>query len=121
MAKSRELGVEMERLPPLQLSPHPASARTHRFKRWVESQDRPIAVDLFCGAGGLSQGLEQAGFTVALSVDTDRSALKSHQHNLPGVALLKDLADPDHLDRIVRMLDGIKIDLLAVAGPFHTV
>ena len=113
----RNIGVDLERLPPLQLPPHPDAARTHRFKRWVEDQERPVAVDLFCGAGGLSQGLEEAGYVVALSVDTDRSALKTHQHNLPGVALLKDLANPDHVDAVVRMLEGLDIDLISGGPP----
>ena len=113
----RDFQVEIERLPPLQLPPHPEAARTHRFKKWVGDQRRPVAVDLFCGAGGLSQGLEEAGYAVALSVDTDRSALKTHQHNLPGVALLKDLAKPDHVDAVVRMLDGLEIDLIAGGPP----
>ena len=114
---SRDYQVELERLPPLQLPPHPDAARTHRFKRWVEDQRRPVAVDLFCGAGGLSQGLEEAGYAVALSVDTDRSALKTHQHNLPGVVLLKDLANPDHVDAVVRILEGLEIDLIAGGPP----
>ena len=114
---SRDYQVELERLPPLQLPPHPDAARTHRFKRWVEDQRRPVAVDLFCGAGGLSQGLEEAGYAVALSVDTDRSALKTHQHNLPGVVLLKDLANPDHVDAVVRILEGLDIDLIAGGPP----
>ena len=113
----RSIGVDLERLPPLQLPPHPEAARTHRFKRWVEDQKRPIAVDLFCGAGGLGQGLEDAGFAVALAVDTDRPALKTHQHNMPGVALQKDLANPDHVDSIVRMLKGIDVDLIAGGPP----
>ncbi len=113
----RDFQVELVRLPPLQLPPHPDAARTHRFKRWVEDQERPVAVDLFCGAGGLSQGLEEAGYVVALSVDTDRSALKTHQHNLPGVALLKDLANPDHVDAVVRILEGLDIDLIAGGPP----
>ncbi|MHA7836175.1 MAG: DNA (cytosine-5-)-methyltransferase [bacterium] len=114
---TRNIGVDLERLPQLQLPPHPQAARTHRFKRWVEAQNRPVAVDLFCGAGGLSQGLEEAGYVVALSIDTDRSALKTHQHNLPGVALLKDLANPDHIDSVVRMLEGIEVDLIAGGPP----
>ena len=113
----RNVQVEVERLPALQLPPHPEAARSRRFKTWVEGQKRPVAVDLFCGAGGLSQGLEEAGYTVALSVDTDRSALKTHQHNLPGAALLKDLANPDHVDAVVRMLDGLDIDLIAGGPP----
>ncbi len=113
----RELQVDLERLPPLQLPPHPDAARTHHFKRWVKEQRRPVAVDLFCGAGGLSQGLEDAGYVVALAIDSDRSALKTHQHNLPGVALLKDLSQADHINAVVRMLEGIEVDLIAGGPP----
>lgn len=32
---------------------------------------KPVAIDLFCGAGGLTYGLEQAGVRVAIGVDVD--------------------------------------------------
>ena len=32
-------------------------------------------IDLFCGAGGLSVGLEQEGFRPVVAVDKDRSAI----------------------------------------------
>lgn len=36
--------------------------------------DRPTAIDLFCGAGGLSEGLRQAGFRVLAGNDFDEAA-----------------------------------------------
>ena len=33
--------------------------------------ERPVGVDLFCGAGGMSLGFEQAGFDVLAAVDSD--------------------------------------------------
>lgn len=35
---------------------------------------RPTAIDLFCGAGGLSEGLRQAGFSVLAGNDFDEAA-----------------------------------------------
>jgi DNA (cytosine-5)-methyltransferase 1 len=42
---------------------------------------RPVAIDLFCGAGGLSLGLKQAGFQVLAAVDVDPLAIKSFKAN----------------------------------------
>lgn len=44
---------------------------------------RPIAVDLFAGAGGLSLGFEQAGFDVAAAVEFDPIHAAVHEHNFP--------------------------------------
>jgi DNA (cytosine-5)-methyltransferase 1 len=44
---------------------------------------RPIAIDLFCGAGGMSLGFEQAGFDIALGVDRDAYHCAAHERNFP--------------------------------------
>lgn len=46
---------------------------------------KPIAIDLFCGAGGATQGLRDAGFRIALGVDIDRDSLNSYKSNHPSV------------------------------------
>jgi DNA (cytosine-5)-methyltransferase 1 len=53
----------------------------------------PTAVDLFCGAGGASLGLHQAGFDVRAAVDTDETALQTHHENLSAEPVFHDLAD----------------------------
>lgn len=40
-------------------------------------------IDLFCGAGGLSIGLEQEGFKPIIAVDKDLSALLTYRFNRP--------------------------------------
>ena len=42
-----------------------------------------IGVDLFAGAGGLSLGFEQAGFTVAAAVEYDPIHAATHEYNFP--------------------------------------
>lgn len=52
--------------------------------RVMSSPDtRPVAVDLFCGAGGMSLGFEQAGFDVLAAVDHDPIHLAVHTFNFP--------------------------------------
>jgi DNA (cytosine-5)-methyltransferase 1 len=46
-------------------------------------QQRPIAIDFFCGAGGMSLGFEQAGFDVVLGVDVDGHHIATHERNFP--------------------------------------
>lgn len=44
---------------------------------------RPIAVDLFAGAGGMSLGFEQAGFDIAVAVELDPVHAATHHFNFP--------------------------------------
>jgi len=44
---------------------------------------RPILVDLFAGAGGLSLGFEQAGFDVVAAVEYDPIHAATHELNFP--------------------------------------
>lgn len=44
---------------------------------------RPIAVDLFAGAGGMSLGFEQAGFDVVAAVEYDPVHAATHAFNFP--------------------------------------
>ena len=71
-------------------------------RRWVGRAPHPTAIDLFCGAGGLSLGLQQAGFSVLVGADSDPFAVETHTANLGGLGYTGDLADPadfiDHLD-----------------------
>jgi DNA (cytosine-5)-methyltransferase 1 len=49
---------------------------------------RPVAVDLFAGAGGMSLGFEQAGFDVVAAVEYDPVHAATHMFNFPQCEVL---------------------------------
>jgi DNA (cytosine-5)-methyltransferase 1 len=117
MAVSRSYGVAVRRSEALRLPMHPAAPNHGSFRAWMQASERPIAIDLFSGAGGLSYGLESAGYRVALAVDIDEWALETHAHNFEGIALPLDLGNKDERDNIVKLFDGIDVALVAGGPP----
>lgn len=75
-------------------------------------------IDLFSGAGGLSQGFKQAGYNVLMGVDFDDAALRTYQHNLKNsVALKANLFDEEEsIKKIENNLSGKEVDVI-IAGP----
>lgn len=49
---------------------------------------RPIGIDLFAGAGGMSLGFEQAGFDVVAAVEIDPVHCAVHKFNFPHCAIV---------------------------------
>jgi DNA (cytosine-5)-methyltransferase 1 len=59
----------------------------------VMSIARPIAIDLFAGAGGMSLGFEQAGYDVRVAVDVDPIHCATHDYNFGNCrAICADIA-----------------------------
>lgn len=55
---------------------------------------RPVGIDLFAGAGGMSLGFEQAGFDVKAAVEIDPIHCAVHKFNFPDCAIVpKSIAD----------------------------
>lgn len=54
-----------------------------KFETEMDADYEYEFIDLFCGAGGLSVGLEQEGFRPTLAIDKDKSALSTYKFNRP--------------------------------------
>ena len=72
------------------------------------------AVDLFCGAGGMTTGLGDAGVHVQLGVDCDDKALSVYTSNHSHKAVHMDLSD---VSRAVEHISSFTPDLLAGSPP----
>ena len=77
------------------------------------------AIDLFCGAGGLTKGMENAGIDVRLGIDIDPACSYPYNKNNKAQFLLKNVEDltSDELKKKYRK-NGIK--LLAGCAPCQT-
>jgi Alw26I/Eco31I/Esp3I family type II restriction m6 adenine DNA methyltransferase len=78
-------------------------------------------VDLFCGAGGLSLGFENAGFEIVSSLDNDKWAIETHKKNLPNEnTICGDITDESLFDEFIlktkKVLGRKKLGTL-VGGP----
>jgi len=82
----------------------------------MRNTEKIIAVDLFCGAGGLTYGLESAGISVALGVDIDPNCAHAIQANSKAKFLQADVASLD-VNEITAALQGGDFTLLAGCAP----
>ena len=121
--RQRSYGVKLVRGPFLRLPPHPdacvdesdLTSYVTRIRR--NSPTAVLGADLFCGAGGLSLGLERAGFRMVLAVDHDHEAVETHRHHFSGLTTDWDLSDADNIERVASLMKRCGIQLLAGGPP----
>ncbi len=79
---------------------------------------RPIVVELFAGAGGLSLGFEQAGFDLAVAIEIDPIHCAIHELNFPHTKVIcANITEISGADiRRQANLEGIEIDAV-IGGP----
>lgn len=73
---------------------HRPATRQRRF-----AHDDLVAVDLFSGFGGLTKGIERAGFTTIMAANHNRYKIEVHEANHPDAEhWIADLVDPESSD-----------------------
>lgn len=74
-------------------------------------------LDLFCGAGGLSYGFQEAGFNVLLGIDNDKAALDTFKRNHKDSRVIcGDITQITFAKDIKPLISDQKIDVI-VGGP----
>lgn len=101
-------------------------------EKFIQYAQSGLCVEIFCGAGGLSLGLEKAGWEIIGAIDNNRDALETYCFNRPcdlepdtyragnTSVFRRDLQDvkafEDVIPRLYQALNGRELDIL-VGGP----
>jgi DNA (cytosine-5)-methyltransferase 1 len=88
-----------------------------RYAEQARGRGQRLAADLFSGAGGLSLGLEEAGYRVVLAVDHYPEAVETHRHHHAGLSVDWDLGDPDRIRQVADLVKQAGVELLAGGPP----
>lgn len=81
--------------------------------------NRPIGIDLFAGAGGMSLGFEQAGFDVVAAVEIDPVHGATHEFNFPSCKVIpKSVVGLSGAEiRREAKIEGRKVDVVFGGAP----
>lgn len=74
------------------------------------------ALDLFCGCGGMSLGLEQAGIKVVAGIDIWDKAIESYTKNHTSIGICMDIRDL-HPAQLLKQFKIKEIDIIAGGPP----
>src|SRR5689334_16592106 len=79
------------------------------------------AIDLFCGAGGMSLGLKNAGFDIVAALDNWEPAVRTYQNNFDCAIIAKDIRNVSdrELRNVVKKNGANSVDLIVGAPPFQ--
>ena len=98
-------------------------AREKNFTKWllgltpIKSRTKMNALDLFCGTGGFTVGLQKAGINVVAGIDIWDVAIDTYKQNHEHLALCKDLVHyPPEMFSAEHNIHKGDIDMI-VGGP----
>ena len=110
--------VQLQKGVVLEPPPHPDACQSEdEFVDYVGSLEGALAADLFCGSGGLSIGLEEAGIRTVLGVDFDDYALETYRSLFGGLTLNRDLSDEVAISEVADLIKKAGVDIIAGGPP----
>ncbi|MFC1548704.1 DNA cytosine methyltransferase [Candidatus Omnitrophota bacterium] len=82
-----------------------------------KGKNKPTAIDLFAGAGGITEGFKWAGFDVLASLEWDHDACETHRANHPDTAVIEgDITKASTKAALTKAVNGREVDII-VGGP----
>lgn len=90
--------------------------RSHTLPKKPNHIPHIVAVDLFCGAGGLTSGLVKAGVEVAVGVDLDPACAYAYEKNNKSKFLLKSVSEISSAE-LSGFFDNQRYSVLAGCAP----
>lgn len=90
---------------------------SEKMESHVEDDDTLNVLDLFCGCGGMSKGLSDAGLNIVAGIDIWDKAVESYNNNFEHQAYCEDLTElpPEKFNELYNT-ENKNIDIL-VGGP----
>jgi DNA (cytosine-5)-methyltransferase 1 len=84
----------------------------------TEARDKPVVVELFAGAGGMGYGFREAGFRIALAIESERHAAQTYRLNNPGVPVVEARIDSStRASSLKKHMGETRVDVLAAGFP----
>ncbi|MFR6465397.1 MAG: DNA cytosine methyltransferase, partial [Alphaproteobacteria bacterium] len=80
---------------------------------------REAVVDLFCGVGGLTHGLEKAGLNVVAGLDFDATCKYAYNENNHSKFIQADISSYP-VEEVSSLFDGAEIKILVGCAPCQT-
>ncbi|PSB17222.1 DNA (cytosine-5-)-methyltransferase, partial [filamentous cyanobacterium Phorm 46] len=83
----------------------------------IKNMKSPTVLDIFCGAGGMSLGFQNAGCEILGGIDKNPHAIRTHHKNFPNCTLMRDAQSIESITDLSKLgLEPGKIDIL-IGGP----
>ncbi|MCL1465504.1 DNA cytosine methyltransferase [Argonema galeatum] len=87
------------------------------FKSKTKNIKSPTVLDIFCGAGGMSLGFQNAGCEILGGIDKNPHAIRTHHRNFPNCKLMRDAHSIESITDLSKLdITPGEIDIL-IGGP----